>query len=618
VAEESSVDQMIEEGLTRYGRGDLDGALEVWERVLATHPANEQAASYVDYVRQNYDMLTGHGEPGDESQSPYAIEDDEYTVEIFEDKDNGLGSDRRRMDPIDEGWAIDETEGGGPAVGRVSTKKPEPASADAEAAAEATTPQVVITTGPPASEATTPHTPIFVAPPSTGDATTPESPSFKDAPLPPPLPAPPVVAAKAADPVAAPAPRAISEGDPLEPVREFETSNTPVGFAQQSTNVRPRDTGFVKPTRDGVVAPGAVMPAEVKRAPTVTAEEPRPTTASTPPELQMKIRTPGHGPEENTQFTRFGPPPSKPGDFELGAAGAPAGEDPERKATKELANSANIALTSAPTTEIPLLHRSDLDDRRTRDLDKYETEPMTPLPAPPRHPNDTGAHTRDLGIRQRPATKPGESRLKPPAAPSSSAPTTPPPTGFNPAALGLAGSKPISAPHEETSAGDQTRYDVRPVPSDPLEQRAALILDDIDHGAPATESRDDRTRRRITALLDHAADWHRAGELAKAVTAVDLALAEDANTALAQKLIHRNRDTIMTVYQAYLGDLQRAPGLAQPLHELGSAPINPRAAFLLSRIDGTLSVDEILDVSGMPRLEAYRHLCQLLLRGIIK
>jgi hypothetical protein len=29
---------------------------------------------------------------------------------------------------------------------------------------------------------------------------------------------------------------------------------------------------------------------------------------------------------------------------------------------------------------------------------------------------------------------------------------------------------------------------------------------------------------------------------------------------------------------------------------------------------GSLSLDEILDVSGMPRLEAYRYLCQLFLR----
>jgi hypothetical protein len=75
---------------------------------------------------------------------------------------------------------------------------------------------------------------------------------------------------------------------------------------------------------------------------------------------------------------------------------------------------------------------------------------------------------------------------------------------------------------------------------------------------------------------------------------------------------------MMAVFQAFLGDLQRQPVLARPLHELAAAPISPRAAFLLSRVDGTLSLDEILDVSGMPRLEAYRYLCQLFLRGILR
>jgi hypothetical protein len=74
----------------------------------------------------------------------------------------------------------------------------------------------------------------------------------------------------------------------------------------------------------------------------------------------------------------------------------------------------------------------------------------------------------------------------------------------------------------------------------------------------------------------------------------------------------------MNIFQAFLGDLDRQPELARPLHELANAPISPRAAFLLSRIDGTVTIDEILDVSGMPRLEAYRHLCQLFLRGILR
>ncbi|MEQ1748391.1 MAG: hypothetical protein ABL974_03145, partial [Prosthecobacter sp.] len=131
------------------------------------------------------------------------------------------------------------------------------------------------------------------------------------------------------------------------------------------------------------------------------------------------------------------------------------------------------------------------------------------------------------------------------------------------------------------------------------------------------ETREDRTRRRITTLFERAIEWSRT-ELDRSVAAIELALSEDPSSALAQKLIHRNRDTMQTVFQSFLGDLQRTPMLARPLHELAKAPISPRAAFLLSRVDGTLSLDEILDVSGMPRLEAYRYLCQLVLRGILR
>jgi hypothetical protein len=168
-----------------------------------------------------------------------------------------------------------------------------------------------------------------------------------------------------------------------------------------------------------------------------------------------------------------------------------------------------------------------------------------------------------------------------------------------------------------TTGNDSTRADVV-LPFDPIDARSTEILTEIDRGAPQGEGQEDRTRRRITALFEHAAQWSTSGEMERAVAAVDLALSENPGTALAQKLIHRNREVIMNVFQAYLGNLDRAPQLARPLHELGSAPISPRAAFLLSRIDGLLTIDEILDVCGMPRLEAYRYLCQLYLRGILR
>jgi hypothetical protein len=162
-----------------------------------------------------------------------------------------------------------------------------------------------------------------------------------------------------------------------------------------------------------------------------------------------------------------------------------------------------------------------------------------------------------------------------------------------------------------------TRHDIV-LPFDPIDARSAQILEEVDVDAPANEAKEDRVRRRITRLLERAAVWNLDGEYDKAVTAADLALSEDPNSALAQKLVHRNREAIQSTFQNFLGDLQRQPQLARPLHELSTAPISPRAAFLLSRIDGSLSIDEILDVSGMPRVEAYRHLCQLFLRNILR
>jgi hypothetical protein len=179
------------------------------------------------------------------------------------------------------------------------------------------------------------------------------------------------------------------------------------------------------------------------------------------------------------------------------------------------------------------------------------------------------------------------------------------------------GLRPPSKPEIKAPVVEGTRQDIV-LPFDPIDARTAQILEDVDEGAPADEAKEDKTRRRITALFDKALAWNDAGELDKAVAAVDLAMNEDPNSALAQKLLHRHRDHTMTVFQNFLGDLSRQPQLAKPLHELATAPISPRAAFLLSRIDGMLSIDEILDVSGMPRLEAYRHLCQLFLRGILR
>ena len=43
MAPAADIDRLIEEGLNRYGTGDLDGALLIWEQALAIDPDNAQA-----------------------------------------------------------------------------------------------------------------------------------------------------------------------------------------------------------------------------------------------------------------------------------------------------------------------------------------------------------------------------------------------------------------------------------------------------------------------------------------------------------------------------------------------------------------------------------------------
>jgi hypothetical protein len=150
------------------------------------------------------------------------------------------------------------------------------------------------------------------------------------------------------------------------------------------------------------------------------------------------------------------------------------------------------------------------------------------------------------------------------------------------------------------------------------EDMAARLSAEIDEDAPPRENHEERVRRRIAALLERAQRAADEGQHPIAVAAIDLALSEAPDVAAAQKLVHRSRDLILDCYYRYFGNLERIPALAAPLSELTRRPLDPRAAFLLSRIDGTLTFEEILDVAGMGRLEACRHLAHLLWRGIIR
>ncbi|HEX8823612.1 MAG TPA: hypothetical protein VF794_27060 [Archangium sp.] len=66
-----------------------------------------------------------------------------------------------------------------------------------------------------------------------------------------------------------------------------------------------------------------------------------------------------------------------------------------------------------------------------------------------------------------------------------------------------------------------------------------------------------------------------------------------------------------------LGDLKRVPAVRLSPKELMQLRLDPRAGFVLSRLDGRMSCEALFSVSGMSRLDTLRVLAQLLDQDVI-
>jgi hypothetical protein len=77
------------------------------------------------------------------------------------------------------------------------------------------------------------------------------------------------------------------------------------------------------------------------------------------------------------------------------------------------------------------------------------------------------------------------------------------------------------------------------------------------------------------------------------------------------------RSVLKQMYATRLGPLDRVPIVMVARDQLRWLTIDHRAGFVLSLVDGTSSLEMILDVSGMPELDALRILSELAQQRII-
>jgi hypothetical protein len=112
-------------------------------------------------------------------------------------------------------------------------------------------------------------------------------------------------------------------------------------------------------------------------------------------------------------------------------------------------------------------------------------------------------------------------------------------------------------------------------------------------------------------------DRYATGDFSGALVIADGILNNDPFHEDARRYQQRCSETLSQMYLARLGSLTQVVRVAVARDQIRWLSLDHRAGFLLSLVDGTSSIEELLDVSTMPRLEALRILYGLLDQRVI-
>ena len=102
------------------------------------------------------------------------------------------------------------------------------------------------------------------------------------------------------------------------------------------------------------------------------------------------------------------------------------------------------------------------------------------------------------------------------------------------------------------------------------------------------------------------------GDYARSLSAAELQLGLDPEDESAKQYAESSRAKLETRYVTRIGSLDYVYNLGVPAAKVKWLGLDPQAAFLLSLVDGQTTVDEVLDICQMGRLEALRVFTELL------
>ncbi len=109
-----------------------------------------------------------------------------------------------------------------------------------------------------------------------------------------------------------------------------------------------------------------------------------------------------------------------------------------------------------------------------------------------------------------------------------------------------------------------------------------------------------------------------AGDYGRALVLAEAALEEHPGDPSVVKHAESCRDRLYKRYLERLGASDHVPQLAVQKGAITGLSLDHRAGFLLSCVDGGSTVEELIDVSAMPRLDAVRILYELVQEGVVE
>jgi serine/threonine protein kinase len=149
---------------------------------------------------------------------------------------------------------------------------------------------------------------------------------------------------------------------------------------------------------------------------------------------------------------------------------------------------------------------------------------------------------------------------------------------------------------------------------DPITARGSQILAEID---PAIADDREVSMSTVGELLQRALAWFEAGNHDDAVIAIDLILSADRTTPGMLDILAKNFPFMTAIFETFLGDRSRILALSQQLDDIADLPLDRRAAYVLTLIDGSMTPTDLVAKADMPIVEAYRHLSMLILRRVV-